>query len=85
MSQFFTFKAAKFSHDNDARQDLLEAAFCAHLAILNGVAPGDLRWLNPSWDFFCRDAEGRKIPMDAFTVLALFRASYGQRLHHPNG
>jgi hypothetical protein len=79
LSDIITFGRHGFTVDANSRQDLLEVAFFAHLAILNGSEPGDLRWLDPSWDFVWRDARGNDVPMDAFDILALFRTIHIQK------
>lgn len=65
------FKGRQFSSDLASRVDLLEAANCARSSVRAGCKPGDLRWNHPARDFAWPDANGVRIKMDAYTLLAL--------------
>lgn len=72
----FSFEAGGESYEIQSRQsdreNILGLGFAAAQAIAAGAQPGDLRWLSPGDDFRFITATNDEIPMDAFTVAALY-------------
>lgn len=64
----------RFQSRQSDRENVIDAAVGANLAIAQGAQPGNLRWADPDEDFGWITANNSEVPMDPYDVLDLFQA-----------
>lgn len=66
----FTFEGHLYQARDQDLRNINGAATGAAIAVMGGVAAGNLRWADPAEDFTWIRADNELVPMDALTVIA---------------
>lgn len=75
ISDMFTFRGVAFQMDKASQQDVIAKGVLANFAIMQGAVEGNLRWADPSYDFYWIATNNNFIPMDAQTMSAFAAAA----------
>jgi hypothetical protein len=78
----FVFQGKLYQFDPDSRSRITGAAALAKFAIVKGVQPGNLRWINPAVDFSWIAADNTLTLMDAHTCSAFGDAAAVHEQRH---
>ena len=69
------FRGKDLAIDHAGMNELLCVGLAAHMAVIAGVRPGNLRWLDEARDFVWRDRNGTTMHLDAYGMAALHRTT----------
>jgi hypothetical protein len=78
----FMFQGKLYQFDPDSRSRITGAATLAKFAIVAGIQPGNLRWINPAVDFSWIAADNSLTLMDAHTCSAFGDAAAVHEQRH---
>lgn len=71
----FTFAGVQYQYRHEDREVYNGKVLEAHIAIMNGALPGNLRWYDRFEDFAWIAADNSRVPMDSATVIELGKAA----------
>ena len=82
ISHQFEFGGVAFQCSPEDRENISGASVSAMMAIMDGAAPGDLRWHGGDSDFVWIATDNELVPMDAPTMWAFGEAAMAHKTAH---